>query len=465
MSDYGEADIWEELAAKGLQRDRYGRPMVVPPGKDKATAYTRCTTYVGVLEDTYNLARWQQRMVAIGLSRRPDLVLAAHAHHDDKEELNKVVAAALDAAAAGAAAGIGTALHRITERMDRGEDPGPAPDGYAADLEAYRVAMLPFTVRAVETFVVNDRLKVGGTPDLIVEYGGKRYIADKKTGSLDWGQGKIAMQLAMYSRSQAYDWATQERTDLEVDQEWGIIIHLPAGQGVAEVLWIDLAKGWEAVQLATKVRAFRSVKKWTRPFEPAALVADVFATATKVGPDVGELAEDALEVDLEVRATLTMPPHPVSQRPPGATLEVLDFADAVDSEPEPDATGWYAGLAAIASCTTVEALQDVYRQNTARWTDVHTTAAALRKAVLTGNVDQRGRHRPVPEVDVAKVAPELWLTTQIAAATDRGVLEALYLQHKAVWTEAHTAAAKARTAHLERERRRAIADDVLASLA
>jgi hypothetical protein len=41
-----------------------------------------------------------------------------------------------------------------------------------------------------------------------VEYGGKRYIADLKTGSIEWGTLKIAAQLAVYARSHTYDVAT-----------------------------------------------------------------------------------------------------------------------------------------------------------------------------------------------------------------------------------------------------------------
>src|SRR5689334_2925212 len=66
--------------APQVPRDRWQRPLVVPPKGGKPVAYTRCTTFVGCLEDTFNLSRWQQRMVALGLNDRPDLLLAVAAH-------------------------------------------------------------------------------------------------------------------------------------------------------------------------------------------------------------------------------------------------------------------------------------------------------------------------------------------------------------------------------------------------
>ena len=315
-------DPYERL---GIPRDRYGRPMVVPPGGGKATAYTRCTTYVGVLEDTYNLSRWQQRMVALGLAQRPDLVLAAAAHHDDKDELNKVCQSAMDAAAAGAAAGIGTALHKVTQRIDRGEDVElkTLPEAYRADIRAYTDATAALKRIAVEQFVVNDDLKVGGTPDLVVEFNGERYIADKKTGSIEWGAGKIAMQLAMYSRSVFYDHETRTRTPIGVNQDLGIVIHLPAGEGTCRLQWVNISAGWKAVQLATDVRTWRARKKLIYPFDPVELVEEIF---------------------------------------PGAEVITLDEQ--------------------IEAATTRADLEALYRANRSEWTDKHTRAAKLRTTRL-----------------------------------------------------------------------------------
>jgi hypothetical protein len=242
-----------------IPRDRWGRPMVVPPQGGKPVAYTRCTTYVGSLEDTYNLSRWQMRMVALGLADRRDLQLAVAAHREDKETLNEVCEQALDAAQGRAAATTGTALHAITETHDRGRDVGALPDAARADLDAYVEATAGLTAVQIEQFTVLDTLKIGGTPDRVVRLGGKRYIADLKTGSLDYGYMKIAAQLAVYARSVPYD---PERGRLEphgAEVDRGIVIHLPAGAATCSLLWVDLVEGWELVKVARLLRQKRSV--------------------------------------------------------------------------------------------------------------------------------------------------------------------------------------------------------------
>lgn len=244
-----------------IERDRYGRPMVYPtPDAKKPVPYTRCTTFVSTLEDTWNLNRWQQRMVALGLSERPDLLLSISNARDDKAKLNRICEDAAEAAKAHAKATIGTALHGLTEKLDRGEDVGTVPPDYTADLTAYQAATAQLTVVEIERFMVLDLWKVGGTPDRIVEVNGKRRILDLKTGSIEWGIAKIAQQLAVYSRSMLYDPTTRERSYTHVEADWGIIAHLPAGEGRCELYRVDLEKGWHGVQLAKRVRDWRARK-------------------------------------------------------------------------------------------------------------------------------------------------------------------------------------------------------------
>lgn len=270
------------------QRDRWGRPLVTPPGGGKPVAYTRCTTFVGCIEDTYNLSKWQQRMVALGLAERRDLLLSVAAHRDDKDHLNKVCEEAQEAAKAHAGATIGTALHGLTERMDRGLDTGVVPDEYAPDLAAYADATKDLTATHIEQFTVLDNLKIGGTPDRVVRYKGKRYIADLKTGSIQYGYLKIAAQLAVYARSRPYDVTTDERMDphgAELDR--GIIIHLPAGSGTCRLYWVDLLAGWNAVLVARDVRAARALpyRDLVQPLDDA----DPTPVAPAPGPDVPAL--------------------------------------------------------------------------------------------------------------------------------------------------------------------------------
>jgi hypothetical protein len=244
-----------------LNRDQFGRPLVIPPGGGKPVAYRRCTTFIDVLSDTHQLGLWKQRQVALGLSARPDLLMKVATAKGDKRSLDASCAAAMEAAGSSAKATIGTALHTLTEAIDRGEEPLIPPTAEArADIDAYRKAVEGWRMEAIEVFVVNDELKVGGTFDRIVGLGSMRFIADLKTGGLDFAESKIAMQLAVYAHSQNYNPETGERTPLDVNRERGLVIHLPAGEGKCAFKWADLKAGWEGAQLAAQVWAWRARK-------------------------------------------------------------------------------------------------------------------------------------------------------------------------------------------------------------
>lgn len=248
----------------------------------KGTYYTRTTTFIDVLEDKSNLAKWQARSTAIGFLKDDSLVNKFRALEDptgaDKSRADMLCKLAQKAADTDLKALQGTALHEITEDIDAGKDPGFIPDDYAKDIEAYRIATQDIEVVGIETFAVLDEFQVGGTFDRLIRvYGelaealgvepGTLLIADIKTGRIDYGFGKIAMQLAGYSRMKVYDPKTHERLPLEhngqpVNQEVGLVIHMPTGQGRCELVPVDIAKGWEGLGLADVVRGWR--KHWNR---------------------------------------------------------------------------------------------------------------------------------------------------------------------------------------------------------
>lgn len=261
-----------------IPRDRFGRPMIMPPGRSKKRLpYRRTTTFVGCMDDMNGLMKWTARQVALGMGQRNDLVLAAAAASpEDKKTLHDIAEKAKEAAKSSAAADIGTALHSFTERIDRGEELGNVPAEYQADLEAYRQATAHIEWVGIETFRVHDEWQVAGTADRIgrFPYSDRLRIADIKTGSIDYPH-KMAMQLAMYARMTPYDITTDTRgTDPgEIDLNTGVIIHLPAGQGRCELHEIDIAKGWGACLVARSVWSWRGTKNITRPMsleKPAA---------------------------------------------------------------------------------------------------------------------------------------------------------------------------------------------------
>lgn len=253
-----------------IPRDGWGRPLITPVGGGKPIAYTRCTTFVSCLEDTTNLSKWQQRKVALGLSMRPDLLLAISTlddpDGDGKRELSRICEQAMEAAQSKAAATTGTALHKFTERIDLGQDVGFVPREHAEDLEAYKQVTSCLEVVDVENFVVLDEFKVGGTFDRLVRYNGRLKIADIKTGQITYGMGKIAMQLAVYAHSLRYDPTTAARSPLgeDVDLSEAIVIHLPAGKGECTLHAVDIAAGWEQIPAAAGVRNWRSRKGLSR---------------------------------------------------------------------------------------------------------------------------------------------------------------------------------------------------------
>lgn len=243
-----------------VERDRWGRPLIIPPDGGKPRGYTRCTTFAGILEDQYGLTKWKQRQTAIGVASRSDLILSINAHADDKAAMDGFVEDAMVAAKAGAAASIGTAIHKLSEYVDKGLPLPPVPAEYSGDLLAYREAMSNLDILGIERFTVEDELKVGGTHDRTVGYQGGRYIFDLKTGSIDLGALKIAIQLAIYAHSKLYDINTGERAELDVDQERAIVGHLPAGSGQMSLYWVNIAAGWEAVQTVLDVKKWRARK-------------------------------------------------------------------------------------------------------------------------------------------------------------------------------------------------------------
>lgn len=286
-----------------VPRDYRQRPLIIPPEGGAPVAYTRCTTFVDCVDDKFGLQQWERHMDAIGLSMRPDLLLAVSAHRDDWREMQKIVNAAKEAAAANAKATIGTAVHKLAEHLDRGLDVGAVPEAYQADLASYTEATKDLKAIHIERFMVLDKLQIGGTPDRIVKFKGKNYIADIKTGDIEKGAGKIAAQLAVYARSHLYDVKTGERTAPGVDFEHGLVIHLPAGEGRCELVWTDLLEGWQNVQVARAVRERRQVK-YADLCMPFAIGPDTLADTLAASVPVEQQIEACSTAD-EVRALWT----------------------------------------------------------------------------------------------------------------------------------------------------------------
>lgn len=260
-----------------IERDRWGRPMILPPGGGEPRAYVRVSTMAKALDDLNNLMRWKQRKTAQGLLTRPDLItrLAGALANGDpdsnvytKRELDQICKEATEAAGASAGASTGTGLHALTEAIDRGDEPLFVPDADRSRLDAYRIATADYRALDAEVFVVNDQLGVAGSFDRTwLCPDGRVRVGDLKTGKSEPEYPlPVAMQLAMYAHGKRYDPDTGARSPIDprLDESTGLLVHLPASGG-CRVVPLNLDKGWQAARTAAQAYAARA---WT----PADLV-------------------------------------------------------------------------------------------------------------------------------------------------------------------------------------------------
>ena len=210
-------------------------------------------------DDDWNLSQWRQRMVLLGVARNPTLAEQAAAHHDDKKLLNQLVEEALTVARAHDAAGMGTASHRIAERVDLNLPVVETAHGTAVTtawrkaLEATGLEVVP---EFVERIVVHPPHLIAGRFDRLVydTCAQKLRVLDLKTGATAMNYPHaIACQLALYAQAPLMaeldgEGGTTEkfRRMPEVDLEVGLVVHMPNEQE-AVVYEVDIAAGWQTV--------------------------------------------------------------------------------------------------------------------------------------------------------------------------------------------------------------------------
>lgn len=261
-----------------VKRDRWKRYLLPDPVTGEEVAWTRVTTINRCIADAFNLERWKQRQAVRGVALRADLLaLAASVNSlpaDDpqaKETLNDVVKQAQAAAGSSAGANLGKALHTATEQLDRGAQLRniSLPEPYDRDLYAYdqarRVAGMVTKPEHIERIVIVPELRIAGTLDRLTFWRGGRRIKDVKTGQSadEFGQLELAVQLALYANAE-YMWNldTQQYEPMpEVEKDWGILAHLPAGQGRCTFHPVNIALGWEYAKLAWEVHQARKDQK------------------------------------------------------------------------------------------------------------------------------------------------------------------------------------------------------------
>lgn len=269
------AEFLADAAKPRARFDRYNRYLLPHPETGDETAFQRGTSFARLASATFGLERWKLRMTARGLSVRPDLAIAIMADYDDDGVVDKAIAEAQEHAGSTVAATVGTALHRLVERVNNGEtldrvtpDIQARLDNYAACLAAHHLSVM-----ASEQIVCLPELGLAGTLDMILTRGAAAWIADLKTGAdLTAAWPEIVIQLALYARAPWLWKGDHWEPKPEVDLSHAYVVHLPAQGEGATLYRVDIGLGWEAArEVCARVREWRDSKATLAvPVEPPA---------------------------------------------------------------------------------------------------------------------------------------------------------------------------------------------------
>lgn len=275
-----------------ITRDYWDRPYVTTDGGPlqyvkgrkspiNAEAYTRISTMAGTLDDKEGLLDYTAARAMIGVvkskaiharvshlaSAFPDAWKAPEGKAQFRgRQHDGLVAQAKSVGGGDDAADLGTAAHGVWECKDGGRAPEYEPSWMEPWTAARSLALAEFESVLIEPFVVCDEIKTGGNPDRFLRHipTGVVYAADDKTGDDEPKYPlKVTVQVAIASRSVLYDQTTGQRTPIECDQKWGILIHTPINTSPprSELYWLDLTKGWELARLSLTVREARTLPK------------------------------------------------------------------------------------------------------------------------------------------------------------------------------------------------------------
>lgn len=267
----------------GPARDRWDRPLLIPRGGSESDRkpYTRASSLANMIEDHTGVHKWEMRYLAVGLSRRMDLVrLAAGEVYttgfdkpDDKTNkqsggrLDEIIERALDTAKIHEKADYGTAVHARTEPGNEGVDPD---EMQARDVQSFwdLTRENGLVHIGTELFTANDELGSSGTFDHLTYVPGFGIcVTDKKTSKTP--KMSYDVQLTSYAggpdkASDIYDVETDQRSTLEIfveSQGWdpalvrrdiGFLFWIKNGKTTMHKL--DLNVGWEAAKIAAWVR-------------------------------------------------------------------------------------------------------------------------------------------------------------------------------------------------------------------
>lgn len=298
------ADKFEDAKERGekdLDFDRWGRYKLPHPKTGKVQPWTRATTFAKSISDTFALSQWSQRMVAKGLTLRPDLVSMAYSLDvkEDKDKLNALCEDAKAAAGNKVAANLGTARHSFSEAVDAGTmSVSDVPEEARADIQAYVTAMRTAGVSVLPGMIERQTcvpgFDVAGTLDRVLNLDSiepwfrtaladagysitgndeSLVIGDVKSGQdLQYGWNEIAIQLLIYAlgvrNSGVWNKKTQSwEPPRPVRLDFAIVMHMPVGQKTCTLWALNLAEAMEAMELCRSVRRWRKLRNLAVPLE------------------------------------------------------------------------------------------------------------------------------------------------------------------------------------------------------
>lgn len=246
----------------------YKLPLPSDP-KGPGKRWTSATTFAGTIAETFALQQWSQRMVALGMGRRPDLcALASAAEDDDNKTLQDIARKAIDAGGGTRGSTMGSAYHRFTEVAEDGRI-HEVPEEYRPDIQAYldklQAARLTTAPELTEQIVVLPEFMLAGQLDRILRtVSNQLLIGDVKTARyVDYSYGEIAIQLAIYANA-THIWDPQTETFRAmppVRKDKAVVMWVPVGRGQCELISIDIAQGYRMLQTCATVRKWRSQSK------------------------------------------------------------------------------------------------------------------------------------------------------------------------------------------------------------
>lgn len=343
-----------------------GAPMVMIDGKN--VRLSRPSSWGKVLDDENALVNWKIDRACEGVAKDPALQARfAAAKPDDRAAFRELRELAINAGRGDQAADIGTALHAMSERWEDPDDDFNPPEEYAKSLRVYSKTLEEFGLvsEMIEYQVVSLEWGAAGTadrcyravkpvmtPDGEIHPVGTLFLGDLKTGKkLDFSLPGYTVQMAIYADGKLYDVVNDEFLPTpEINRDWGLLVHLPAGEELCKLVWCDLGVGALGASLVKQVKEWR--RRWKNVEPYGAYDAEPYTSAEELlVEELGAIPLDAQQcIDYISSRIKTIRDHPEAMQlmlrkwPEGVPTpkkglsepehieQVMDLLDKVEAE-------------------------------------------------------------------------------------------------------------------------------------